>query len=388
MPEIETLQFARFDASKFPKQLNPVEGVSPLATKRFEGPSYQDPASRSPLKQSGQFEAKYGRYGQDLTPLLGQEYTSDVSLTDILEDEALLRDLAILISQKGVVFFRGQGSLSVDAQKQLVQKLGELTQKPATSGRHIHPIAPSGGVIRGNGLIDPEVSFISSHFTRKGLETPTKIAATIKPAQRAGDGWHSDISFEPVPADYTSLKILQTPASGGDTLWANGYALFEKFSPSFGAYLATLTGVHVQPKFSDYGLDDLKATDFYSEKRGAPENIGNQLLAHHPLVRTNPVTGWNSLYAIGAHFSHIDELSSIESGVIRKFINDTLLASHDIQVRFKWTQHDVAIWDNRSTFHAATQDFLTFADREGVRTVGVGERPYFDSNGTLQSESR
>jgi alpha-ketoglutarate-dependent taurine dioxygenase len=32
------------------------------------------------------------------------------------------------------------------------------------------------------------------------------------------DQWHSDIQFEPVPADYTSLRLTKLPLNGGDTL--------------------------------------------------------------------------------------------------------------------------------------------------------------------------
>jgi alpha-ketoglutarate-dependent taurine dioxygenase len=39
-------------------------------------------------------------------------------------------------------------------------------------------------------------------------------------------GWHSDISFEPMPSDYSILKIHTLPLidgqiTGGDTLWAS-----------------------------------------------------------------------------------------------------------------------------------------------------------------------
>lgn len=37
-----------------------------------------------------------------------------------------------------------------------------------------------------------------------------------------------------------------------------------------------------------------------------------------------------------------------------------------------------AIWDNRSTFHAATYDYDGYGLRTGQRCVGIGERPYFD----------
>ncbi|KAK3380862.1 hypothetical protein B0H63DRAFT_545033 [Podospora didyma] len=43
--------------------------------------------------------------------------------------------------------------------------------------------------------------------------------------------WHSDITFEPVPSDYASPKIHTLPTTGGDTLWASGYELYDRLSP-------------------------------------------------------------------------------------------------------------------------------------------------------------
>lgn len=39
----------------------------------------------------------------------------------------------------------------------------------------------------------------------------------------------------------------------------------------------------------------------YSDARGHPENTGTPMKAVHPVVRTNPVTGWKSVFAIGAY---------------------------------------------------------------------------------------
>lgn len=39
----------------------------------------------------------------------------------------------------------------------------------------------------------------------------------------------------------------------------------------------------------------------YTEARGHPENTGNPLKAVHPVIRTNPVTGWKSVFSIGAY---------------------------------------------------------------------------------------
>jgi hypothetical protein len=39
----------------------------------------------------------------------------------------------------------------------------------------------------------------------------------------------------------------------------------------------------------------------YADARGHPENTGTPMKAVHPMVRTNPVTGWKSVFAIGAY---------------------------------------------------------------------------------------
>lgn len=56
----------------------------------------------------------------------------------------------------------------------------------------------------------------------------------------------------------------------------------------------------------------------------------------HPLVRTNPVTGWKSIFAVGNFPKYINELDPEESeDLLRKFYC-VILENHDLQVRFKW----------------------------------------------------
>ncbi len=50
--------------------------------------------------------------------------------------------------------------------------------------------------------------------------------------------------------------------------------------------------------------------------------------------------------------------------------------NHDAQVRFKWNENDLAIWDNRSNWHCATYDYD--AARAGDRVCSLGEAPYLD----------
>ncbi|ANB15314.1 Jlp1p [Sugiyamaella lignohabitans] len=372
----ETVEYIHLEKDEFKPPADSVKGPSPFADKHLEGPSYKL-FDGDALKPSGALDSEYEFI--ETTPVIGREYPT-AQVKDILENDELIRDLAITISRRGVVFFRNQ-DLTLEEQKTLVDKLGRLTGKPETSGIHIHPSTPAGGFLKkdGSGEIDPEVSFISSVKNKKLNYATRRI-------QLARTGIHSDIGFEAVPSDYASLKIVETPSHGGDTLWYSATALYDKLSPSFRAYLETLTGVYG----GGYQKERLSESTYerYSGVRGAPENVGDFLSAVHPAVRTNPVTRWKSVYALGHQFRSFNGLTEDESKAIQDYLNDLLVGSHDIQVRFKWNKNDLAIWDNRSNFHAATLDFYSDTDyvRTGVRTVGIGERPYFDPNSRSRAE--
>lgn len=46
----------------------------------------------------------------------------------------------------------------------------------------------------------------------------------------------------------------------------------------------------------------------------------------------------------------------------------------------------IAIWDNRSVYHAATPDYDGPGERKGSRAVSLDERPYFDPNSKSRRE--
>jgi alpha-ketoglutarate-dependent taurine dioxygenase len=109
-----------------------------------------------------------------------------------------------------VVFFRAQDGLTNELQKKLILRLGELTGRPATSGLHIHPILNSERELGGN---DPEISTISSIQSKQFYSQ--SVASALSPKKQDSGQWHSDIAFEPVPADYTSLRLVELPTTGG-----------------------------------------------------------------------------------------------------------------------------------------------------------------------------
>lgn len=146
-----------------------------------------------------------------------------------------------------------------------------------------------------------------------------------------------------------------------------------------------MTATYAQPGFNQTA--ERNGFKLFSAERGAPENVGEILEAVHPVVRTNPVTGWKSIFAAGHHVQKINGLSEEESRHFLDWFVRLIVENHDLQVRYRWQNaNDVAIWDNRSVYHAATPDYITedLGERQGSRSVSLGERPYFDP----QSRSR
>lgn len=171
-----------------------------------------------------------------------------------------------------------------------------------------------------------------------------------------------------------------------DTLWASGYELYDRISTPYQKFLETLTATYSQPRFAE----SAKNNNFklFSAPRGSPENIGDNLEAVHPVIRTNPVTGWKSIFAVGHHVQEINDVTSLESKALLEWFVRLIVDNHDLQVRHRWQNpNDVAIWDNRSVYHAATRDYTGIGERLGHRAVGLGERPYLDPASKSRQEA-
>ena len=67
--------------------------------------------------------------------------------------------------------------------------------------------------------------------------------------------------------------------------------------------------------------------ELYDKPRGAPENVGSELKAIHPVVRTNPVTGWKSIFPVGGHVQHINGLTDEESKKLLDWFVDLVYRS-------------------------------------------------------------
>ncbi|BGP18515.1 hypothetical protein JCM10213_002970 [Rhodosporidiobolus nylandii] len=318
-----------------------------------------------PLQFSGALDgSEYPR--EELTPALGDRFAESVKLKELLalpkeEGDAILRDLAILLAYRGVLFFQDQRDLVPEDIGRLALRLGELAGKPEDSTLHIHPTQnlSENGLPLGKISSEPDAEGRQISFKEKGLTSA---------------GWHTDVSFEPVPSLFTILQMHTIPRVGGDTLWSSNYAAYDRLSPRYQQFLEGLTALNDAERFRIQAK--LGGFSLRTDPRGSPENQGDAFQASHPIVRTNPVTGLRALYLNPTFTTRINELGVDESRSVLDYLFRVQNENHENHVKYRWGKYDVAIWDNRVVNHLATFDFTEY--RAGDRAVVLGERPYFD----------
>ncbi|KAF2020035.1 alpha-ketoglutarate-dependent taurine dioxygenase [Aaosphaeria arxii CBS 175.79] len=284
----------------------------------------------------------------DYNPKIGTE-VHGVDLANLTD--AQKNDLARLIATRGVVFFRNQKNLDIDKQRELGKYFGTLHSHATTA------------TPRREGLEDVHVVYTGENSPDlRALFTPSFL-------------WHSDVTYEVQPPSYTSLKVLTGPprGGGGDTLWSSQYAAYDQLSAGMQKYLEGLTAIH-SAELQAQGTRELGRT-----VRREP------VTTEHPLIRTNPVTGWKSLFFNPGFVTKIVGIPKTESDVIISYLNEIVSTSPEIHARFQWNKDDVAFWDNRVTNHSASYGFAPHR-RHAVRVCCQAERPYLDPNSKSQEE--
>ncbi len=191
-----------------------------------------------------------------------------------------------------------------------------------------------------NLTVDQHVAF-GSHFGELESHPNLKNPFTQHPqlfelaASHGGlaDEWHSDITFQKHPSIMSILNMVQCPAVGGDTMWANAYAAYDALSAPMRDLCDGLSALHDAAPHGKYDLT-----------------------AIHPVVRRHPVTGKKSLF-VNEHFTRrIVEMNHQESQVLLDYLT-RWVAHPRFTVRYKWSAGTIAMWDNRCTQHYVLSDF-------------------------------
>lgn len=248
----------------------------------------------------------------DYNPKIGTEIHG-VDLANL--SDAAKNDLALLIATRGVVFFRDQKNLTIEAQRELGQYFGSLHKHATTA------------VPKRGDLDDVHVVWTDENSKdQRAMYAPTFL-------------WHADVTYEVQPPSYTSLKVLTGPprGGGGDTLWSSQYAAYDALSAPMQRYLESLTAFHS----SQMQADDTQAL-------GRPVRR-DPVVTEHPLIRSHPVTGWKSLFFNPGFVTKIVGIPKVESDMIINYLNEVISTTQEFHARFRWNEGDVAFWDNRCT---------------------------------------
>lgn len=182
--------------------------------------------------------------------------------------------------------------------------------------------------------------------------------------------WRADVTFIDTPPLACLLYAQETPPTGGDTIWASTRAAYNALSQPVREFLAPLIACH-----------DFART--HTEERFARMDIGMERFAWtrrdhppttHPVVRTHPETGLNSLFVNPAFTTGILGLNHAESRKLLEMLFEQIQRPQFL-LRRAWRRNTVAFWDNRVTQHYTVGDYAA-SERIMYRVTILGDKPF------------
>ena len=243
--------------------------------------------------------------------------------------EATVSEIRVLLDEYLVVFFPGQ-ALGDDEHLAFALRFGMP---------YVHPLGRTAG------------------RTAAGVE---HIVDSVEhpPYQ---DKWHTDVSWDPHPPVYGTLRAIDIPSRGGDTIWVNMYAAYDALSPVLQRAIAPLSAIH-----------DMGNAAAFITKAGAELVARTRDAfpgAEHPVVGVHPATGRRYLNVNKEFTASIVGMHPNESAGLLQLLTDTA-TNPNVQVRYSWSPGDFVIWDERVTQHFAVADYLP--ERREMARVAVG----------------
>nr|WP_314265957.1 taurine dioxygenase [uncultured Moellerella sp.] len=271
-----------------------------------------------------------------LSPFIGAQI-DNIDLTQTLNDQQFEQVYQALLKYQ-VIFFRDQAITPLQ-QRGLALSFGDL---------HIHPVYP---------------------HTEECTEIIVLDTDNNNPPDN--DNWHTDVTFIETPPMGAILTAKQVPNMGGDTLWSSGIAAYQALSAPFKQLLC---GLYAEHDFAKSFPEHRHRTPEIKYQQWLKAKINNPPILH-PVIRTHPVTGQQSIFVNEGFTTRIEGLTEKESQSLLH-----LLFAHtnkpEFQVRWRWRNNDVAIWDNRITQHYANADYLPNR-RIMHRATILGDKPRY-----------
>ena len=242
---------------------------------------------------------------------------TDLQLANLTNDA--LVELRGVFAEYGLLFFRNQ-DLTPDQHLEFSERFGRI-------------------VI--NKFFKPTTEFPQIAEVRKEKTQQTNI----------GGGWHTDHSYDAIPAMGSILVARTLPKTGGDTQFANLAAAYDALPEDLKNRIENLRAVHSNTHL--YGENGLYRLTDLSEQLGGMDRVGD---ATHPVVIIHPESGRKVLYVNPGHTIQFEGWDFTES---RALLDE--LYGHVVQPQFtcsfNWLPGSVTFWDNRCTWHQANNDY-------------------------------
>ena len=265
--------------------------------------------------------------------------------------EAAFAEIEHALFRHKMIFFRGQ-HIDDANHKAFSRRFGPFAEDAYTVG------------VRGH----PEVQ-------------PVIKEADDNSAMVFGSGWHTDSPFLAEPPAISTLRAVEVPRFGGDTIWANSALAWRMLSETMQGMLAglrvrfsmrdVLASAQQNVERRDTPIGRLAATRELAE---LPESLAAKVRGYsHPLLRTHPVAGEKALYVDGSYAIGIEGLSDAEAAPLLKFLVEHI-TQPAFTCRLRWEPGTLTLWDNRLCVHQAFNDYAGHL-REMYRTTVAGERP-------------
>ncbi len=182
-------------------------------------------------------------------------------------------------------------------------------------------------------------------------ERHPEIALVVKEPDQTvniGGGWHTDHSYDVLPALGSMLYARAVPPLGGDTMFASMYAAYDTLSDGLKETLSGLRAVHSSRHV------------FGKNREGLKGRVGNHDLATqdavHPVAIVHPESGRKALYVNPGFTLRFDGWTAEESAPLLSYLYKHA-ARPEFTCRLRWREGSLAFWDNRSTWHYALNDY-------------------------------
>ncbi|MFT5225833.1 MAG: taurine dioxygenase [Polaribacter sp.] len=249
---------------------------------------------------------------------------ADIGYVDIaagISDEQFLEIRRAFVAH-GVIFIRDQ-NLTPDQHIEFAKRWGEINVNRFFQAVDTHPIIAE---------------------VRKEANQKKNIGST----------WHTDHSYDQIPAMGSILYAREVPKIGGDTLFSSMYAAYDYLSDGMKETLLRMRAEHSsrhvfgESAYVDMDMDDVG--DRFSNTADATQD------ATHPVIIKHPLSGRSALYVNGDFTVKFKGWSQPESQPLLDYLYQHA-SQNEFTCRFKWQKGSIAIWDNRATHHCALNDY-------------------------------